>query len=51
MGETKKPGSFSIFFCKRKEHGESIASPSEIKGALEKYIGKLASEIVEACLL
>ena len=38
----------AFFFCKRKEHGESRASPSEIKGVLEKYIGKLANGIVEA---
>ena len=38
----------AFYFCKRKEHGESRASPSEIKGVLEKYIGKLANGIVEA---
>ena len=49
-GEPKILALFRIF-CKRKEHGESRASPSEIKGALEKYIGKLASGIVKADIL
>ena len=35
-------------FCKQKEHGESRASPSKIKDALETYIGKLTNGIVEA---
>ena len=42
---------FSIFFCKRKEHGEFRASPNEIKEALDDYIGKLDSGIVEANIL
>ena len=50
MGGAKKPGPVQHFFCKRKEHGESEPSPSEIKGALEKYIGKLANVIVEATI-
>ena len=49
--ESKSLAPFSIFFCKRKEHGESRASPSEIKSALEKYIGKLANGIVKANIL
>ena len=39
------------FFCKWKEHGESRASPSEIKDALESYIGRLEKRIVEANIL
>ena len=39
------------FFCKWKEHGESRASPSEIKDALESYIARLANGIVEANIL
>ena len=49
-GEPKILALFRIF-CKRKEHGESRVSPSEIRGALEKYIGKLASGIVKADIL
>ena len=29
---------FSIFFCKRKEHGDSRALLAELKRELEKYI-------------
>ena len=47
--ESKSLALFSIFFCKQKEHGEWKAS--EIKSALEKYIGKLANAIVEANIL
>ena len=46
--EPKNLAPFSIFFCKRKEHGELRASPREIKDALETYIGKLTNGIVEA---
>ena len=42
---------FSFFCCRRKEHGDTRASPSEIKDALESYIGKLANGIVEANIL
>ena len=49
--ESKSLAPLSIFFCKRKEHGDSRASPSEIKDALETYIGKLANRIVEANIL
>ena len=49
--ESKSLAPISIFFCKQREHGESRASLSEIKSALEKYIGKLANGIVEANIL
>ena len=49
--ESKGLAPFSIFFCKRKEYGESRATPSELKIALEKYIGKLARGIAEANIL
>ena len=37
--EPKGLAPFSIFFCKRKEHGDSRASSSELKSALDKYLG------------
>ena len=43
--ESKGLALFSIFFCKRKKHGESRAPPSELKISLEKYIGKLENGI------
>ena len=43
--ESKEFAPFSIYFCKRKEHGESRAPLSELKNSLEKYIGKLGITI------
>ena len=43
--ESKEFAPFSIYFCKRKEHGESRAPLSELKNSLEKYIGKLGTAI------
>ena len=48
MGESKGLAPFSIFFCKRKEHGDSRAPLSDLKNALEKYIGKLGATIVDS---
>ena len=47
----KRLAPFSIFFCKHKEHGDTRGPPSEIKDALEGYIGKLANGIVKANIL
>ena len=50
MGGVKESGTVQPFFCKCKEHGDSRSSPSEIKSALEMYIGKLANGIAEAII-
>ena len=39
---------FSIFFCKRKEHGVSELKLSKLKNTLEKYIGKLGTTIADS---
>ena len=39
---------FSIFFCQRKDHGDSRAPPSELKSTLGKYIGKLGTGIADS---
>ena len=41
---------FSIFFCKRKEHGDSRAPLNDLENALEKYIGKLGTTIVDSSI-
>ena len=46
--ESKGLAPFSIFFCKRKEQGDSRAPLIELKSALEKYIGKLGSGIANS---
>ena len=46
--ESKRLAPFSIFFCKRKEHGESRALVVELKRELEKYLGKLGTTIVDS---
>ena len=51
MGVVKESGTIQQFFCKPKEHADTRASPSEIKDALEGYIGKLANGIVAANIL
>ena len=35
-------------FCKQEEHGDSRASLAELKNALENYIGKLDTTIVDS---
>ena len=39
---------FSIFFCRRKNHGDSRAPLNVLRAALEKYIGKLDISIVDS---
>ena len=46
--ESKGLVSFSIFFCKRKEHGDSRAPLVDLKRKLERYIGKLGTTIVDS---
>ena len=46
--ESKGLAPFSIFFCKQKKHGDSRAPFSELKSALEKYIGKLGTGIADS---
>ena len=41
---------FSIFFCKQKEHRDSRAPLADLKSALEKYIGKLGTAIVDSSI-
>ena len=41
----------SIFYCKRREHGQTRAPISEIKASLEKYLGKLGTAIVDTSIL
>ena len=51
MDRVEESGTIQHFFCKRKEHGDSRASPIEIKDALETYMCRLAYGIVEANIL
>ena len=51
MSGSKGTGAVQHFFCKVKEHGDTRGSSSEIKNALESYIGKLGNGIVEANIL
>ena len=46
--ESKVLAQLSIFFCKQKEHGDSRAPLTEMKSALEKYIGKLGTAIADS---
>ena len=41
---------FSIFFCRRKNHGDSRAPLNVLRAALEKYIGKLDTSIVDSSI-
>ena len=51
MGSAKRIGAtFSIFFCKHKEHGDSRAPLADLKTELEKYIGKLRTAIVDSSI-
>ena len=45
--ESKGLALFSIFCCKQKEQGDSRAPLVDLKSALEKYIGKLGTIIVD----
>ena len=51
LGGVKESGTIQNFFCRQTEHGDLRASPSEIKSALEMYIGKFANGIAEANIL
>ena len=48
--ESKVLASFSIFFFKLKEHGDSRGPLSDLKNALEKYTGKLGATIVDSSI-
>ena len=48
--ESKGLAPFSIFFCRRKKHGESRALLNVLRAALEKYIGKLETSIVDSSI-
>ena len=48
--ESKGLALFIIFFCKRKEQGYSRAPLADLKSALEKYIGKLVTAIVDSSI-
>ena len=48
---TKGLAPFSIFYCKRREHGQTRAPISDIKASLEKYLGKLGTTIVDTSII
>ena len=41
---------FSVFFCRKKNHGDSRAPLNVLKAALEKYIGKLETSIGDSSI-
>ena len=48
--ESKGLAPFSIFFCKLKEHRDSRPPLAYLKSALEKYIGKLGTAIIDSSI-
>ena len=48
--ELKGMAPFSVFFFRKKNHGDSRASLNILKAALEKYIGKLETSIIDSSI-
>ena len=41
---------FSVLFCTKKAHGDARAPLNVLKAALEKYIGKLKTNIIDSSI-
>ena len=46
--ESKGLASLNVFFCPKRSHGDARAPLNELRSALEKYIGKLETSIVDS---
>ena len=48
--ESKGLAPFSVFFCREKSHGDSRAPLNVLRTALEKYIDKLGTNIIDSSI-
>ena len=48
--ESKGLAPLSVLFCAKKSHGDARAPLNVLKSALEKYIGKLETSIVDSSI-
>ena len=48
--ESRNLAPFSVLFCTKKAHGDARAPLNVLKAALEKYIGKLKTNIIDSSI-